>query len=396
MTRWPDRPPRRRRPALRLRRCRRRPPRRVPRSARVPPRSAPGADPGCDRSRLPGGHSARARLRDRFLGDFAAGNLIPEHVAAADWLRIAELVQNLQRSPPRNRRRLRRGCGRALGDHGCGDPRPPALHGGPSETRRLPHPPSLNRSIATPSSRNRASAATVGAGARPSKRGSDESMETAPSRRPPGGDRRRARRHDHCGGDELDHRQLGCRRCEAADEGQHPHHLTGPLGAAASSTATARARRRSRPGLWNCADIRGFSGVDNANTWGGKFYDNGVYIGHDEPDDDFVSSRPGSGGDVNWTIRSGGTRRRRRPPAAPGKDVSHWFELTPAPWLSMAICDPNSYPQLPCTAETRHQRPERAVPRRRLGPHGDAVLPAGLRRPLSIRSAATTPTGAPH
>lgn len=28
----------------------------------------------------------------RFLGDLAAGNLIPEHVAAADWLRIAELV----------------------------------------------------------------------------------------------------------------------------------------------------------------------------------------------------------------------------------------------------------------------------------------------------------------
>jgi uncharacterized protein len=28
----------------------------------------------------------------RFLGDFAAGNMIPEHVAASDWLRIAELV----------------------------------------------------------------------------------------------------------------------------------------------------------------------------------------------------------------------------------------------------------------------------------------------------------------
>jgi uncharacterized protein len=28
----------------------------------------------------------------RFLGDFAAGNLIPEHVAAEDWLRMAELV----------------------------------------------------------------------------------------------------------------------------------------------------------------------------------------------------------------------------------------------------------------------------------------------------------------
>ena len=28
----------------------------------------------------------------RFLGDFAAGNLIVEPVAASDWLRIAELV----------------------------------------------------------------------------------------------------------------------------------------------------------------------------------------------------------------------------------------------------------------------------------------------------------------
>ncbi len=28
----------------------------------------------------------------RFLGDFAAGNLIAEPVAASDWLRIAELV----------------------------------------------------------------------------------------------------------------------------------------------------------------------------------------------------------------------------------------------------------------------------------------------------------------
>jgi predicted nucleic acid-binding protein len=28
----------------------------------------------------------------RFLGDLAAGELVPEHVAPADWLRIAELV----------------------------------------------------------------------------------------------------------------------------------------------------------------------------------------------------------------------------------------------------------------------------------------------------------------
>ena len=50
-----------------------------------------------------------------------------------------------------------------------------------------------------------------------------------------------------------------------------------------------------------CTDIRGFSGVDNANTWGGHFYDNGIYIGHDEPDMTFLSSRAGSGNNVTWS-----------------------------------------------------------------------------------------------
>ncbi|HET9060737.1 MAG TPA: PIN domain-containing protein [Acidimicrobiales bacterium] len=35
------------------------------------------------------GHDAEVR----FLGDLAAGNLIPEHVAVEDWLRVAELVR---------------------------------------------------------------------------------------------------------------------------------------------------------------------------------------------------------------------------------------------------------------------------------------------------------------
>ena len=35
----------------------------------------------------------------RFLGDFAAGNLIPARVAAEDWLRIAELVQTYRDLP---------------------------------------------------------------------------------------------------------------------------------------------------------------------------------------------------------------------------------------------------------------------------------------------------------
>jgi hypothetical protein len=35
----------------------------------------------------------------RFLGDIAAGNLIPEAVAASDWLRIAELVASYRDLP---------------------------------------------------------------------------------------------------------------------------------------------------------------------------------------------------------------------------------------------------------------------------------------------------------
>lgn len=35
----------------------------------------------------------------RFLGDLAGGNLIPEPVAAGDWLRIAELVSRYRDLP---------------------------------------------------------------------------------------------------------------------------------------------------------------------------------------------------------------------------------------------------------------------------------------------------------
>ena len=101
-----------------------------------------------------------------------------------------------------------------------------------------------------------------------------------------------------------------------------------------------------------CTDIRGFNGVDNANTWGGKFYDNGVYIGHDEPDMTFNSSIPGSGGNVTWTETIGKDPSAAPTTTDPGHDVTHYFQLTPAPWFSMAMCDSNSYPQLPCTPES--------------------------------------------
>ena len=111
-----------------------------------------------------------------------------------------------------------------------------------------------------------------------------------------------------------------------------------------------------------CTDIRGFAHVSNQNTWNNRFYDNGIYIGHDEPNVQFLSNRAGSGNNVNWNLTLGTDPAALPTAGSPGSDVSHWFELTPAPWLSMAICDPLSYPQLPCTPDSNANAPSGQYP----------------------------------
>ena len=134
---------------------------------------------------------------------------------------------------------------------------------------------------------------------------------------------------------------------------------TGPLVASKSGeldcNADSPAQKSVR--LMTCTDIKGVLGVDNKNTWGGKFYDNGVYIGHDEPDATFESSKPGSGNDITWAETLGADPSAAPTDANPGSDVSHYFQLTPAPWFSMALCDPNSYPQAPCKPNSDSNAP---------------------------------------
>jgi hypothetical protein len=90
-----------------------------------------------------------------------------------------------------------------------------------------------------------------------------------------------------------------------------------------------------------CADPRG--------SWGGRFYENGHYIGHDEPSMRFVSSRPGSGNDFSITEQLPVDPGLMPTVSNPGHDVTHWFELSVAPWFSTTVCDPHSAPLLPCT-----------------------------------------------
>jgi hypothetical protein len=108
----------------------------------------------------------------------------------------------------------------------------------------------------------------------------------------------------------------------------------------------------------NCTDIRGFHGVNNSNTWDGRFYDNGAYIGHDEPDMTFLSDRAGSGNNVTWTETLPKDPSAAPTISKPGSDVTHWFELSVAPWFSMSICDPRSYPQAACTPKSDSNAPK--------------------------------------
>jgi len=103
-----------------------------------------------------------------------------------------------------------------------------------------------------------------------------------------------------------------------------------------------------------CADPRGSDE--------GRFLDHGHYIGHDEPSMRFLSTRRGSGN--NFSI----TENLPRDPTAlptvktPGQDVTHWFELTIAPWFSTDVCDPNSAPLLPCAPRSDQNAPRGRYP----------------------------------
>jgi hypothetical protein len=92
-----------------------------------------------------------------------------------------------------------------------------------------------------------------------------------------------------------------------------------------------------------CSDPRSF--YDGAPA---RFTDNGRYIGHDEPSIRFLSDVPGSANDVTWSERLPSDPAALPTVATPGSDVTHWFELSIAPWFGMALCDPYSYPQTAC------------------------------------------------
>ena len=82
-----------------------------------------------------------------------------------------------------------------------------------------------------------------------------------------------------------------------------------------------------------------------------KVFGKGKYVGHDEPSTLFYSNAPGSGNQMRYGL----TLPRDPSPANPtqsGKSFN--FELHPAFWFGMAMCDTQSYPELlsACTPDS--------------------------------------------
>ena len=84
-----------------------------------------------------------------------------------------------------------------------------------------------------------------------------------------------------------------------------------------------------------CTDPRGYDGQ--------RFDDNGNYIGHDEPSVQFLSNAPGSGNNMQWSITL---------PKEHALPATQTFENQVAFWFSLALCDPNYFPQQPCTPDS--------------------------------------------
>ena len=114
---------------------------------------------------------------------------------------------------------------------------------------------------------------------------------------------------------------------------------------------------------------------------------NGEYTGHDEPSLLFYSNRAGSGNSSIYNLTL--PEESRVMPNQAGTGGTWNFQLHPAFWLGMALCDNQSAPEFthaPCVAGQRHEhrgreRPERGRlhrQARRDGVPRAPVLSAGL------------------
>jgi hypothetical protein len=99
--------------------------------------------------------------------------------------------------------------------------------------------------------------------------------------------------------------------------------------APATSAATSAKSQACVSGKLMCAEVE-----DYDHAFGDK------YVGHDEPSTLYYSNVPGAGNHNTWQLT---LPRDPSPAVVPGR--SWTFQLTPAFWFGMAMCDTQSYPE---------------------------------------------------
>ena len=119
-------------------------------------------------------------------------------------------------------------------------------------------------------------------------------------------------------------------------------------GGVLGATATAASARPAAPATSGYSTLK--SGAcangplmcvelqDNYAVYGSK------YVGHDEPSVLYYSNIPGAGNRDQWTVTL-----PKEPPSSVVPGRSWNFQLTPAFWFGMAMCDSQSYPQVTST-----------------------------------------------
>ena len=140
--------------------------------------------------------------------------------------------------------------------------------------------------------------------------------------------------------------------------------VTGSVAATAATTAKA-AVTGVAPNPVNELDCNGWSAkygtvrklagnlctdpIKIVNGKASRFIDNKWYIGHDEPSVKFISSQPGSGNTMTYLMKLSKDPKKLPTPSG---SVTDYGQLSVAPWFGLPMCDPNSYPQNPCTPDS--------------------------------------------
>ncbi len=136
--------------------------------------------------------------------------------------------------------------------------------------------------------------------------------------------------------------------------------LAGTAHTAGRAALTARAAGSGGTPAWQrkylkslyCGGTASYLCVDINNRYAASAGHTPWYTGHDEPSALFYSNRPGSGNNNFYLLRLPRDPKTQPTQQTTGGQAPTWnFQLHPAFWFGMAMCDSQSYPEFSTTCQ---------------------------------------------